>query len=68
MKVAAHLTRKGRLVAPKRERERPRSTKPVLDDPIDLLTGCITEGDPVGDLEADHRAEVERDARRYRRR
>jgi AbrB family looped-hinge helix DNA binding protein len=28
------------------------------------ITGSLTTGDPVSDLEAEHRAEVERDARR----
>jgi AbrB family looped-hinge helix DNA binding protein len=28
------------------------------------VTGCVERGDPVGDLEAEHRAEVARDARR----
>jgi AbrB family looped-hinge helix DNA binding protein len=30
---------------------------------IDQLSGCITSGDPVGELEAEHRAEVEADER-----
>jgi AbrB family looped-hinge helix DNA binding protein len=28
------------------------------------VAGCVKRGDPVGDLEAEHREEVERDARR----
>jgi AbrB family looped-hinge helix DNA binding protein len=28
------------------------------------IAGCVRRGDPVADLEAEHRTEVERDARR----
>jgi AbrB family looped-hinge helix DNA binding protein len=42
--------------------------RPAVDDPVNRLSGCLTAGDPVGDLEAEHRAEVERDARGRRRR
>ena len=41
---------------------------PAVDDPIARLAGCLREGDPIADLEAEHRAEVDRDARGRRRR
>lgn len=37
-------------------------------DAIDRGFGLLTEGDPIGDLEAEHRAEVEEDERTKRRR
>jgi AbrB family looped-hinge helix DNA binding protein len=37
-------------------------------DPIERAFGFLTHGDPVGDLEADHRAEIQADERRRRRR
>src|SRR5207247_1158641 len=40
---------------------------PLVDDLIDRLAGCLTFGDPLGDLEAEHRAEVEADERWRRR-
>jgi AbrB family looped-hinge helix DNA binding protein len=38
-------------------------------DPIDILYGCLKDlpGDPVADLEAEHRAEIEVDERWQRR-
>ena len=41
---------------------------PAADDPIARLAGCLRDGDPLADLEAEHRAEVDRDARQRRRR
>ena len=41
---------------------------PLTQDPVDQLIGCLAEGDPVGDLEAEHRAEIERDEQRCHRR
>jgi AbrB family looped-hinge helix DNA binding protein len=38
------------------------------DDPIERAFGCLTEGDALADLEAEHRAEVEADERWRRRR
>ncbi len=38
------------------------------DDAIERAFGCLTEGDALSDLEAEHRAEVEADARWRRRR
>src|SRR5204862_93494 len=35
---------------------------PAVDDPIARLAGCLHEGDPIAALEAEHRAEVDRDA------
>jgi AbrB family looped-hinge helix DNA binding protein len=35
---------------------------------IDELSGCLTEGDALSALEAEHRIEVEQDERRQRRR
>jgi AbrB family looped-hinge helix DNA binding protein len=40
----------------------------VNEDPIERLFGCLTEGDALADLEAEHRAEVTADARWRRRR
>ena len=40
----------------------------AVDDSIARLAGCLHEGDPIADLEAEHRAEVDRDARWRRRR
>jgi AbrB family looped-hinge helix DNA binding protein len=37
------------------------------DDLLDRLAGCLTEGDPLAELEAEHRAEVAGDGRRRRR-
>jgi len=31
---------------------------------LDEISGSLAQGDPISDLEAEHRAEVERDARR----
>lgn len=31
---------------------------------LDRIAGCVKRGDPVGDLEDEHRREVERDAHR----
>ena len=39
----------------------------VDDDPVERASGFLTEGDPIADLEAEHRAEVEADERRRRR-
>ena len=41
---------------------------PLTGDPVDQLIGCVAEGDPLGDLEAEHRAEIEADEQRRRRR
>ena len=41
---------------------------PTADGPIARLAGCLRDGDPLTDLEAEHRAEVDRDARWRRRR
>jgi len=41
---------------------------PTADDPIARLADCLRDGDPLADLEAEHRAEVDRDARWRRRR
>jgi AbrB family looped-hinge helix DNA binding protein len=46
--------------------------KPLLvevEDPIDALYGCLKNfsADPLADLEAEHRAEIEADERRQRR-
>ena len=40
-----------------------RLTPLVAEDSIDLLFGCLKDlpGDPVADLEAEHRAEIEAD-------
>ena len=39
------------------------------EDPIDLLYGCLRglPGDPLAELAAEHRAEIEADERRQRR-
>jgi AbrB family looped-hinge helix DNA binding protein len=39
------------------------------DDPIDALYGCLKDlpRDPLADLEAEHKAEIEADERRSRR-
>ncbi|MBI2895638.1 MAG: AbrB/MazE/SpoVT family DNA-binding domain-containing protein [Deltaproteobacteria bacterium] len=39
-----------------------------LDSLMDQLAGCLSEGDPIAEPEAEHRAEVEEDERRRRRR
>lgn len=41
---------------------------PARQDPIDQLAGCLHHGDPIADLEAEHRAEVKADERRRRHR
>jgi AbrB family looped-hinge helix DNA binding protein len=41
---------------------------PEAGDPIEQAFGCLTEGDPLADLEAEHRAEVKADERWRRRR
>ena len=42
--------------------------RPMEDDPVSRAFGFLTEGDPIGDLEAEHRAEIEADERPRRRR
>lgn len=42
---------------------RPTGARPQFGELMSQLTGFLTEGDPLGDLEADHRAEVEEDER-----
>lgn len=42
--------------------------RPDEEDAIDEAAGFLTEGDPLADLEAEHRAEVEADERWRRRR
>ena len=39
------------------------------EDPIEILYGCLKDlpGDPIADLEAEHRAEIEADEYRQRR-
>jgi AbrB family looped-hinge helix DNA binding protein len=46
-----------------------RLTPLKAEDSIDILYGCLRDlpGDPVADLEAEHRAEIEADERRQRR-
>lgn len=46
-----------------------RLTPLVAEDSIDLLFGCLKDlpGDPVAELEAEHRAEIEADDLRQRR-
>jgi hypothetical protein len=46
-----------------------RLTPLVAEDSIDILYGCLKDlpGDPVADLEAEHRAEIEADERWQRR-
>jgi AbrB family looped-hinge helix DNA binding protein len=46
-----------------------RLTPLAAEDSIDILYGCLKDlpGDPVADLEAEHRAEIEADERRQRR-
>jgi AbrB family looped-hinge helix DNA binding protein len=46
-----------------------RLTPLAAEDSIDLLFGCLKDlpGDPVADLEAEHRAEIEADEHRQRR-
>ena len=46
-----------------------RLTPLEAEDPIDILYGCLKglPGDPVADLEAEHRAEIEADERRQHR-
>jgi AbrB family looped-hinge helix DNA binding protein len=45
-----------------------RLTPLAAEDSIDLLFGCLKDlpGDPVADLEAEHRAEIEADGLRQR--
>ena len=31
---------------------------------LEAVAGCVEQGDPIADLEAEHRAEIERDALR----
>jgi AbrB family looped-hinge helix DNA binding protein len=40
-----------------------RKDRKAFDALLDRVTGFLTEGDPIGDLEAEHRAEIEADAR-----
>lgn len=46
-----------------------RLTPLVAEDSIDILYGCLKDltGNPVADLEAEHRAEIEADDRSQRR-
>jgi len=46
-----------------------RLTPLAVEDSINVLYGCLKglPGDPVADLEAEHRAEIEADERRQRR-
>ena len=46
-----------------------RLTPLVAEDSIDILYGCLKDlpGNPVADLEAEHRAEIEADERWQRR-
>lgn len=40
---------------------------PAMHDAIDAAYGCIKDGDPIGALETEHRAEIAADDRRRRR-
>lgn len=44
-----------------------RKDRRKFDSLLDRVTGFLTEGDPIAALEAEHRAEIEADARRHRR-
>lgn len=44
--------------------KRSREDERRMDKLIDELCGCVTEGDALGDLEREHRAEVLADERR----
>jgi hypothetical protein len=72
MKAATRVMSKGQVVIPEAVRDRLRwrvGTRPerqAATDPIDLLAGCLADCDcdPLDELEAEHRAELERDHRR----
>jgi hypothetical protein len=48
-----------------RAAKRPRGDE-RMEEVIDRLCGCLTEGDALTDLEQEHRAEVLADERRHR--
>lgn len=62
MKSKTRLTSKGQIVIPKPVREQLRKA----GNPIDILYGCLKDlpRDPLGNLEAEHQAEIEADQRR----
>jgi len=72
MKAATRVTSKGQVVIPEAVRDRlqwrvgTRPERQAGTDPIDLLAGCLADcdRDPLDELEAEHRAELERDHRR----
>jgi len=58
MKPASHVTSKGMRLMPLK-----------TENPIDALYGCLKDlpGNPLTDLEAEHRAEIEADGHRQHR-
>lgn len=49
-----------------RSAKRPRRDERGMEEVIDQLFGCLTEGDALTELEDEHRAEVLADERRHR--
>jgi hypothetical protein len=50
----------------RRSVKRSRGDERSMDEIIDQLFGCLTEGDALTDLEHEHRSEVLADERRHR--
>lgn len=59
-------TANGRRSASARPAKQPRGDGRSMEEVIDWLFGCLTEGDALTDLEQEHRAEVLADERRHR--